>query len=199
MTVIAAIAAANRVVMGCDTASSNDGTALYTRLGKIGRFRTADDELVLIGAAGNSAIIPTLRRHLTIEASPRGRGALAADRWAEDLAEAITGVLANANPPLLRPGDDSANSLDGIMLVAWRHCVWMVTTHTATRPHSGIAAIGSGRDLALGSMHTAIAFGVDQRTAVDHAVRCASHYDSGCRIDERGPMLRSTDDPEHAE
>lgn len=194
MTVIAAVASGGRVVMGCDTATDCGGTAIYSTRGKIGRFQTADGELVLIGAAGNAAIVPTLQRDLTIDHSPRGRGRATADRWASGLAESITRALAAAHPPLLSTnGDGTAASVDGSLLVAWRHCLWLIYTHAALRPHNGVAALGSGRDIALGSMHTAMATGTDRWTAVDQAVRWASKFDSGCGIDERGPLLFITD------
>lgn len=200
MTVIAAIAAGGRVVMGCDTATDSDGTAIYTTRGKIARFRTADDELVLIGAAGNAGILATLRHRLKIENSPRGRGRGRSDRWADELAESIAEILADVRPPLLSTRHEGgAATLDGTMLVGWRHCLWIIGTHTAMRPHTDIAAIGSGRDIALGSMHTSMSTGVERRLAVEEAVRWASMLDSGCGIDERGPLVYVTDGKDWAE
>ncbi|PSR63986.1 hypothetical protein C8259_09040 [Nocardia nova] len=179
--------------MGCDTASDHNGTALYTRLGKIGGFKTTDGETVLIGGAGHAAIIPTLQRRLTIDGSPREQDEIGAEGWASAVAEAITGVLADANPPLLSPAGEHAACLDGILLMAWRQYLWVVQTHSAIRPHDGIAAIGSGRDIALGAMHTALDYEAQPYDAVHSAVRWAAQFDSGCGIDDRGPMLCTTD------
>jgi ATP-dependent protease HslVU (ClpYQ) peptidase subunit len=194
MTVIAAIATENQVIMGCDTATDHGGTSIYSARGKIGVINASNGERILIGVAGNSAIGPTLDRCLTIESTPDDRdNASDADRWASALAEAITHVLAEANPPLLAQFSDSANGLDGSLLVAWRRHLWLVCAHAAIRPDNGIAAIGSGKDLALGSLHTSGPNGlVHPEVAVSYAIGLACAYDSGCGVDGRGPIVHST-------
>lgn len=191
MTIIAAMAAEDHVVMGCDTAADYRGTAIYRADGKIAQWETAQGDRVLLGAAGNAAIVPILLRRLHIGDGPADDAD--AQTWASALAEKITGVLADAHPAVLTPaGADAAAGVDGMLLLAWRHRLWLVHTHEALPPYPGIAAVGSGTDLALGALHTASAVGVGAYTAVEMAVALACAFDSGCSIDGRGPLLYST-------
>lgn len=193
MTVVAAVALSDRVVMGCDTATDHDGTTIYRADGKITVLEVGD-ERVLIGSAGNSAIRSVLSRHWKLTAVPPETAAVAeADEWAAAAAEAITDVLANATPPLLMRHNDSADCLDGCLLLAWRQHLWIIHTHAAFRPHDGVAAIGSGRELAIGSLYTGQALGNPTPVqSVTLAVTLACRHDSGCGIDERGPIIHST-------
>lgn len=195
MTVIAAYATKDRVIMGCDTATDHAGTSLYSARGKIGvTLSTGTGDRILIGVAGNSAIGPTLDRCLEIEATPGPDCTLdSADLWANHVAQQITQILADANPPLISTQNGSADTFDGNLLLAWNRHVWLVCAHAAIRPENGIAAIGSGRDLALGSLHTTDAYArFTPEYAVHRAVSVACTYDSGCGVDERGPILHST-------
>ncbi|MGW4325437.1 hypothetical protein ACWEKR_06050 [Nocardia sp. NPDC004573] len=195
MTVIAAVALSDRVIMGCDTATDYGGTFVYSTRGKIGVLSANNGERVLIGAAGNAAAGRMLDRHLTIEATPADPADTAeADRWAGALAEAITEILADAKPPLIAAHTDNADGLDADLLVAWRQHMWLVFAHTAIRPHNGKIAIGSGRDLALGSLITAGRSGRHPEEAVLNAIELACIFDRGCSVDERGPIVHSTVD-----
>lgn len=195
MTVIAAVATHDRVVMGCDTATDHDGTTMYRADGKISVRLVGDaGERVLIGSAGNSAIRSVLARHWKLSGVPRSDATDAeADEWAAAVAEAITEVLANATPPLVVRHDSSADSLDGCLLLAWRQHLWIVHTHSALRPYGGIAAIGSGKELALGSLYTVAQTGlVSPEVEMAFAIQVACAYDSGCGVDDRGPLLYCT-------
>lgn len=194
MTVIAAVATDDRVVMACDTAANNDGTAVYKAEGKIAKLRTKQGATVLLAAAGNASLLPALLRRLEINETP-GLGAdnVEADSWAGGIAEAITTALAEANPSLLVAADtDSAAYLDGTLLMAWHRHLWIVHTHGVIRPYSGIAAIGSGTDVALGCLHTARSVDLAPEAAVSMAVHLACAYADGCRVDERGPLVHAT-------
>ncbi|RBO87040.1 hypothetical protein [Nocardia puris] len=214
MTIIAAYATDDHVVMGCDTASTHDGTFVFrASTAKILTLTTGTGEPVLFGASGHGAILPLLRRNLVLPERPSNRYV---DDWANATAAAITKILATANPPVTH-NDDGAG-LDGNILMAWRNRIWLVHAHEALPTHGGIAAIGSGRDLALGAMHAyrvTIAIGdttqnlidalgigrldptqpalpTPAETIVSTAVIIAAHLDSGCRLDERGPHIATT-------
>ncbi|MEV0031418.1 hypothetical protein [Nocardia sp. NPDC050793] len=197
MTVIAAMALPlpNRVIMGCDTATDHGGTFVYSKRGKIGVHQASNGERVLIGSAGNASAGRMLDRCLTIEATPEDPDDIdAADRWAGALAEAITGILADANPPLTVSHSDNASGIDADVLVAWRHHVWLLFAHAAIRPTGGIVAIGSGRDIALGSLYTAARSVTNPKGMMADAIELACKFDRGCSVDERGPIVISTVD-----
>ncbi|WP_280195945.1 hypothetical protein [Nocardia farcinica] len=191
MTIIAAYADHHQVIIGCDTATDYAGTAIYKTDGKIGRLDAAYGQTVLLGVAGNSAILPVLLRKLSIEDQPDYRNDAACDRWANNIAEAATEILADANPALLSTRGDT-QSIDGIGILAWRHHMWFLQTHSVIRPHPGILAIGSGTDIALGSLHTSHRAGADPEHAVRVAVELACAHADGCKIDDRGPVLHTT-------
>ncbi len=200
LTIIAAIARDGHVVMGSDTACDYSGTIIYKASGKIGRFTSSvrgtvsqQPETFLIGGAGNSAIVPVLQRNLSLKGTPPPAVTTEdADEWAGTVAAAVTDILHNTKPALTTSPSDSAATLDGVLLLAWRTHLWMLFTHAAIRSQEGVAAVGSGTDVALGAMHTALALGDTPRNAVARAVTLASTYADGCRIDGRGPILHST-------
>lgn len=192
MTVVAAVAVAGRVTMGCDTATDHNGTTVYRSDGKVSRILVGD-EVVLVGSAGNSGIRSVLRRHWKLGGVPEPSVTdIEADTWADACAEAITDVLASTTPPLLLRQDHNADTLDGCLLLAWRQHLWIIHTHSALRPQSGAAAIGSGGELALGSLLTAAHFDADPQVSMDYAIRTACTHDSGCGIDVRGPLIYTT-------
>lgn len=200
MTVIAAVATEDRVVMGCDTRTDYSGTGIHCGRGKIAVLRLPPERLgqqgepVLLAASGNAAILSVVARGLKLD-TPGASDAEAADKWASVVAEAITDLLASANPPLLSNGDaNGAGSLDGTLVMAWRQHLWWVYSHTAVRPYPQVLAVGSGTEVALGSLHTSIALGASPRVAVDTAVRLACRIASGCGLDDRGPLIYSTAD-----
>ncbi len=201
MTVVAAVALADRVIMGCDTATDNDGTTIYRSDGKILVLLTGDRaERVLIGSAGNAAIRSILARDLKISTPPPDATDQEADDWAGTVAETITQVLATTTPPILARHDGGPDHLDGCLLMAWRQHLWIVYTHAALRPRGDIAAIGSGKELALGSLYTVARAGIVHPDAcMSYAIELACAYDSGCGIDDRGPIVLSTLDEDQAE
>lgn len=194
MTVIAAIARDGHVVMGADVACSYAGLTLYKAESKIRELNTATDERVLIGAAGNASLLSALCRELKIAGTPGPDApADAADEWADATAIAITSILHDAKPSLLTNASETdPASLDGVFLLAWRSHAWMLFTHAALRPNDGVITIGSGSDVALGAIHTALALGATPDRAMHHAITYASTYADGCRLDERGPIIHTT-------
>jgi ATP-dependent protease HslVU (ClpYQ) peptidase subunit len=201
VTVIAAISTADRVIMGCDTRTSYGTTGIMTAGAKIDTLRASNGDKVLIAASGDASLGTVAIRGLSIGAPPDPLSGTSADEWAATLAEAITDGAAAVTPPVLRPsGDHGAGSLDGTLLLAWRQHLWWIFAHTAVRPFPGIMAIGSGTEVALGSLHTAAkfgfdpTFGIDPVEAVDLAVRLACRHVEGCGVDDRGPIIHSTVD-----
>ncbi|PKV80897.1 Ntn hydrolase family protein [Nocardia fluminea] len=194
MTVIAAIATADRVVMGCDTRTDYSGTGIMTVGAKISTLYAPNGDKVLIAAAGNAALRHVVVRGLGIGATPDPTDIAAADQWADGIAVAAVDGAAEAKPAVLSQSDGYAPSLDGTLLLAWRQHLWWISTHAAMRPHPGIIAIGSGTEVALGSLHTADAFDIEPTFAVDMAVRLACRHAEGCGIDDRGPIIHSTVD-----
>lgn len=193
MTIIAAVATADRVVMGCDTAVDYSGPAVYKAAGKIGTLYTPKGEKVLLAASGSASILALILRNLKIADTPDPADPAAADAWADAIAEAVTDILASAAPPLLTTADTGgAAALDGTLAMAWRQHLWWLYTHTADRPHPAVLAIGSGTEVALGSLHTSTLLATFPEAAVDMAVRLACRHATGCGIDERGPLLHST-------
>lgn len=178
--------------MGCDTATDQNGTTVYRADGKI-TVLDVGGERVLLGSAGNAAIRSVLNRNWKLAGVPKPDATdTEADEWASAGAEAITDILASAQPPLTLRSDGNADSLDGCLLLAWRQHLWIIHTHAALRPY-GIATIGSGKELALGSLHTVARAGlVHPETTVSYAIELATRFDSGCGIDERGPIVYST-------
>lgn len=196
MTIIAAVATADRVIMGCDTAGELDGLKIYQD-SKIATLHTRSGDCVLIGTAGNGAIRGVLTRQLELGDGP-GEGS--PEEWAGSVAEAITTILVNADPPLTNPeSEGNAGCLDGVILMAWRNRLWLITAHNATAPADRIAAIGCGAGIALGSLHATIRLGVEPEEAVEEAIRLACRYDGGCAIDDRGPIIRATAESPGAE
>lgn len=193
MTVIAAIATPHHVIVGCDTRTSYGNTGITITDPKITTLHTPTGDRVLIAAAGDASLRPIATRGLVLDGAPDPDNHTDADAWANTIAAAITDAAAEANPAILRQSsENNAGTLDGTLLLAWRHHLWWIFTHTAVRPHGGVLAIGSGTDVALGSLHTAIAASMDPETAVDLAVRLACRHAEGCGLDERGPLIFTT-------
>jgi ATP-dependent protease HslVU (ClpYQ) peptidase subunit len=195
VTVIAAAATDDGVVMGCDSAANYSGTAVYMAGSKVSRL-TSRGGTVLLGVSGWAGMLPTIERRLTFDgdfALPTGGGESFIDGWAQNVAEQITGILADSSPSFIRTADTAgAAQIDGVLLMGWNRYLWIISTHSAVRPRNGVAAIGSGADIALGAIHTALDNGIDPTDAVRRAVELAALYDSGCGLDDRGPLIRHT-------
>jgi ATP-dependent protease HslVU (ClpYQ) peptidase subunit len=201
VTVIAAIATADRVIMGCDTRTDYSGTGIMTAGAKISTLRAPNGDKVLLGAAGNASLRHVAVRGLGLGATPDPNDIAAANSWADELAVFIADGAAQANPAVVNSSTEhAAATLDGCLLLAWRHHLWWIFTHAAVSPFPGIMAIGSGTEVALGSLHTTAkfgfdpTFGIDPVEAVDLAVRLACRHAEGCGVDDRGPIIHSTVD-----
>lgn len=195
MTVIAANAAPDRVFMGCDTRADYGGTGIFMDRGKIDWLTASNGDRILIASSGSASIQPILIRSLILPAVPDDPSRTAeADRWADKVAAEVTEVLAEAKPSATVTTDDGASHINGTVALAWQHHLWWIHTHAATRPHDGVLALGSGTDVAFGSLHTSVELGADPEVAVALAVRLACRHGEGCGIDDRGPIIHSTVD-----
>lgn len=194
MTVIAAIATPTHVVMGSDIMADYGGAVILKASSKVFALKASDGERVLIGAAGNIGLGPLVRQGVVIESTPDPSDVDATDEWASTIATAISGVCADATPPMTVTTDGAASGLDGMLLMAWRQHLWYVTTHAAFRAESGVAAVGSGDEAARGAMHAALDYGASAEDAVNSGIRWASEINSGCRIDARGPRVLTTEE-----
>ncbi|MDH6282827.1 hypothetical protein [Prescottella agglutinans] len=190
MTVIAAVANESYVVMGCDAAAMNSANSyMYKREGKIAELHADDGDPVLIGVSGNASILPVLQRSLTIEQTPHDGDD--PDEWADAIAVAITGILADTNPSLLVTGD-GAPYIDGSILLACHEHLWLVHTNATIRPHNNMAAIGSGGEVATGALAATLKHGGGPYEAVTTAVEASCTFADGCRLDDRGPLIHHT-------
>ncbi|MET8648433.1 hypothetical protein [Nocardia aurea] len=191
MTVIAAIATIDHVVMACDTRYDYSGTGLYAEHGKIGELFTPRGDKVLIAATGSGSLLSMVMRNLQLDNGPDPSDATSADEWAAAVADAITELLAESKPSGLA-ATDGAEHINGTFLIAWRQYMWWLYTHTAIRAYGPVLALGSGCEVALGSLNTAVRAQMAPEEAVDFAVRLACQHASGCGIDVRGPLIHST-------
>lgn len=187
MTVIAAVARDGRVVMAADTATNYVGT----RIDGAVKVRAVDlwGEQVLLAASGNGALLAVIARELPdsddVASHPPAEDVNGSDqKWADHVATAISEILAEQAPPLLED-----NSIDGALLVGWRGRIFYVFTHMATFVSGGIAAMGSGTDMAIGVMCAALTRGASPDEAVRDAVMLACHHIEGCGIGDDGPLV----------
>lgn len=176
--------------MVADTETSYCGSPIYGAR-KIRRlhFKNTLGE-VLIAGAGNGALGQVLARHLSIHSAPtsRARKPNAMDDWAETVAEAVAGVLADAKPPLT-VAHEGGTVLDGALLLGYAGRLWYLFTHMAQPAPDGVAAIGSGSDIAMGAMHTGLAAGAEPLLCATDAVLLACRFAPGVGVDEHGPAV----------
>lgn len=203
MTVVAALAYADRVVMAADRLTNYGGTGVYMSDNKIRRIATrSTGEHVLFAASGHGAMLAVIGRHLKIESMPiDSEDEDDVQDWADAIANAITELMADQTPPILHGNDGDETTINGALLLGWRGHLFYLFTHHAVRVHDGIAALGSGADVALGALHASTALEAEALEAVDLAVRLACRLMDGCGIDERGPyvdvLVNGQGDPPH--
>jgi len=174
MTVVAAIARNGHVVMAADRQTSYQQQAVYGAK-KIRRLTAGSGE-VLIAASGNGALPNVVARHCKLDHAPDAGATLSElQEWADVVAEAATEVLANAQPPLLEQG-----SIDGTLLLAARGHLFYLFTHQAAHAADGVAALGSGSEVALGAMHAALRHGDEPLDAVLLGVELGCTFMDGC-------------------
>lgn len=200
MTVVAAIALDGRVVMAADTVSQYQGT-LVQGAHKIRRLQAGDTEVLLSGS-GNGAIVQLAERLLKIEATPGPQADEQNwDDWAAVVASAISEILAEIRPPVTTSTSESQTFIDGAYLLGTAGRLWYLFTHQALRVIDGIAALGSGSDLALGVLSSVEAVEESQvpgsatsdrptpEALASAAVRVACRFDPHCAIGSGGPQV----------
>ncbi len=191
MTVVAAIARAGRVVMAADWQTGYGGIQAVFGARKVRRLAVGHDQ-ALVAASGNGALLGVLQRHLTVDAPDAAASLDELQRWADVVASGATEVYAGTEPSLLRGADsDSAASMDGALLLGYRGHLFYLFTHQAVHVPDGIATLGSGSELALGAVHTALGCQVRPIEAVRNAVMLASRFCEGCGLDSRDPLFET--------
>lgn len=174
MTVVAAIARDGRIVMAGDRQTNYQQQAVYGAR-KI-RRHTAGSGEVLIAASGSGAISNMVARHCKLDHAPDAQATLVElQDWADVVGEAVTGVLAGAQPPLLDGGQ-----IPGALLLGVHGHLFYLFTHQAAYVSDGVAALGSGSEVALGAMHAALRHGDGPLDAVLLGVELGCTYMDGC-------------------
>ncbi len=192
MTTVAAIAdvSAGWVVMAADTASAYQGT-IITGARKIRRLRTSNDVDYLLAAAGNGSLAQVPSRALTVPSTPDAAGPDEAwDLWAEAIASAVTEIAADTSPPITMPHPDGSTVLDGALLLGCAGRLWYLFTHQALRISEGLAALGSGADIAFGVLACARVLAVVEPVAqVGLALQIACKYDAWTGVGPLGAQV----------
>jgi ATP-dependent protease HslVU (ClpYQ) peptidase subunit len=191
LTVVAALADGQRVVMAADTASNYAGTQIQGAR-KIRRveFPTGGGGMLVAGS-GSGAIFAVLAG-LDVEAMPpTGDSAAVWDAWAERVASTFTNRLTTMTPPLLRSTEGGGQQIDGAFLLGAGGRLWYLFTHQAVPVPDGIAALGSGGDLALGVLNSTDLRAVPLQVPVVRAVEVACKYDPYCAVTADGPVVET--------
>lgn len=185
MTVVAAIASAGRVVMAADTVTQYHGT-LVQGARKIRRLRFEGAEEILISGSGNGAIVQTIPQRLKTFTTPKPHdGDASWNEWAEIAACRVTDFLVDTVPPLTTTSEGGGTVVDGSFLLGAAGRLWYLFTNQSVPVVDGIAALGSGSDLALGVLAAAPSLASmphPPETLAVLAVRIACRFDPHCQI-----------------
>jgi ATP-dependent protease HslVU (ClpYQ) peptidase subunit len=174
VTVVAAIARDGRIIMAADRQTNYQQQAIFGA--KKIRRHTAGSGEVLIAASGAGAISNMVARHCKLDHAPDATATLAElQEWADVVAEAVTEVLANAQPPLIESG-----GINGALLLGVHGQLFYLFTHQAAHAADGVAALGSGSEVALGAMHAALRHGDQPLDAVLLGVELGCTFMDGC-------------------
>ena len=177
MTVIAAIATVDRVLMAADSRISQR----TTRIGnteKIIRKTTPNGGEYLLAVAGRLSLLSIARHSLTIEDIPDQRSDEDCDAWAYAVACALAELAVDAKPPVL----DEHGSVDGEALLACGSRLWLLDGQSVTRIRDSYA-IGSGAPEARGALYVISRFHgeySDPASALAVAVGAACDLDLAC-------------------
>lgn len=192
MTVIAAVARAGRVVIATDDTMTQDGMPWPGPV-KVRRITcTGSPVEILVAAAGAAELLTYWWTHHTVRAPGKDL-----DAWAQAIAEEITIAAGAMNPSCLVGGSspDERGALDGVLLLGHAGRVWLIDANMAVLVPDGVIAVGSGRQVAIGALHAALAHGAEPRDAVCQAVQLAVRFDDGCGLLGPGPVVEELDHP----
>lgn len=170
--------------MAADRRTNSENQAVYgTR--KIRRYGPEGN--VLVGVCGNIALQSIFGRHLKLDPPAAGASIDELCDWADGVASVATEVLACADPPML--SDVGGQRLiAGEVLLGYAGQLFHLFTHAAAWASDGIASLGSGSEVALGVMHTALRFGQTPEDAVVAAVDLACHFTPACGVSPSAHM-----------
>jgi hypothetical protein len=177
VTVIAAIATGDRVLMAADSRISQRTTRIGSTE-KIIRKTTPDGGEFLLAVAGRLSLLSIARHSLNVEAIPDQGSDEECDAWAYAVACALAELAVEAKPPVL----DENGSVDGEALLACGSRLWLLDGQSATRIQ-GSYAIGSGAPEARGALYVINRFNgtySDPASALAVAVGAACDLDLAC-------------------
>lgn len=194
MTVVAAaIDPDGTIAMAADTMSCYGDTALYGTL-KAHAHDVGEGRSALIGHSGSGSLHAVVRRHWVCEGSPDPVCTDdEADAWADAVAEAIAAVAVEATPPVT----DSDGAADGAVLLGYAGRVWVLSQQDAVPIYRAgrFAALGTGREVAVGVMHSLQALHQAEQLA-DQAVRITVQHIFSCGLPDGGDPLLLTLTPD---
>lgn len=172
MTTVAAVARAGWVWMAADSCNNVHDRPIVGSAQKITR-KVIDGRPVLFGVCGAGALAQLTARRLQLPHLPTfadWQTDAPLQAWAHDAASAVTDMARGHG--ITR----DSGVIDGTLLMGFAGRLWTITDHQAIPQPDGIAAIGSGDELAIGALH-ALIDEVDAAWAVRRALEIACAHD----------------------
>lgn len=178
MTTIAAIARDGVVWMAADRRAAVGGLVWTGRTPKITRLGQPDREGgrrpdALIGSSGRSAGGSLARYRVSLPKAPDPDRVDRCDAWADAVVRRLARAAARAEPAIL----DEDRDVPFSALLAYAGHLWVLGDQHAQEITGGVAAIGSGAELALGSLSATLRRGVRPVAALTEAVETAGLHD----------------------
>lgn len=171
MTIVVVAKSADELVMGCDSARSNQVYIMEDRKPKI--IKHAE---YLLGAAGSSRIIDLM--HTYFRDIPRTRED-PFEHTVEDIVPFVKDILFSHNA---LGTNDSEVEMNNNFLLCFENRIFNLTTDFAvTESYNDYHAIGSGSSFALGCLYTLSNKKFTPRYKVEQALNAATNFDYYCR------------------
>lgn len=178
MTVIVAVANGGRVIMGGDSALTDDRS--YQQLsmadGKVFLKKTATDEFV-IGVAGSARAIQLMQHSFE---PPKRPAKMGADKYmATMFINELRRAFKEAGHMKAEHGEESS---EATALIGYRGDIWFFEGGDLQmeRLRDEWAAAGAGSDVALGYLFATRSVGAT-KARVEQALKAACNYSSVCR------------------
>lgn len=166
MSVLIAIKEKNRIVVGVDVRMSSDDSYIdsYARRPKAIHITKNND--VIVGAVGNVGLLDIFKELMLSFKTE--------DLYSMDRAFIVKYVI----PPLVSEisryvTDDNRNSMDATFLLAIKDRAYIIPGNYSVSEIIDYEAVGSGRDVASGSLHTSAKFGMSSEERIMLAIEAA--------------------------
>lgn len=174
MTTVCALARNGQIWMAADTRNNVYDRPIIAGAHKIQRrmVEAANGDL-LLGLAGDGCI-QQLTHKLKVDYLPDDADSNDAQSWADAIATGITDIALEAAVT------NDAGRMDALLLLGAVGRVWTLTHHQAIPHPDGIAAIGSGEELAIGALEAMLSLDLGAEPGewlVKRAVSIACQYD----------------------